>query len=136
MSLFNEKVKLNKVLWKELIIGAVEGFVWCTILFLIVYGYNEEMIDLLNFLNDNVDKVFSLYFCMLAIFVVIAVLIKLGFFVLRFEAPVKAVKRTKHVEAPKATTVKKAPAKKHVAKPAAKVTTAKKTTTKKKTTKK
>ena len=112
MSLFNEKVKLNKVLWKELIIGAVEGFVWCTILFLIVYGYNEEMIDLLNFLNDNVDKVFSLYFCMLAIFVVIAVLIKLGFFVLRFEAPAKAAKRTKHVEAPKATAVKKAPAKK------------------------
>lgn len=112
MSLFNEKVKLNKVLWKELLIGAVEGFIWCTILFLIVYGYNEEIIDLLNFLNDNVDKVFSLYFCMLAIFVVIAVLIKLGFFIIKFDAP-KTVKRTRHVEAPKAaTTVKKATTKK------------------------
>ena len=123
MSLFNEKVKLNKVLWKELIVGAFEGFLWCTVLFLIVYGYNEEMIDLLQFMSDNVDKVWSLYFCMLAIFVVIATLMKLGMFILKFEAPAKRArhveapaKRTRHVEAPKAT--------------------ARKTTTKKKVTKK
>ena len=113
MSLFNEKVKLNKVLWKELIVGAFEGFLWCTVLFLIVYGYNEEMIDLLQFMSDNVDKVWSLYFCMLAIFVVITTLMKLGMFILKFEAPAK---KTRHVEAPKAT--------------------ARKTTTKKKATKK
>ena len=118
MSLFNEKVKLNKVLWKELIVGAFEGFLWCTVLFLIVYGYNEEMIDLLQFMSDNVDKVWSLYFCMLAIFVVIATLMKLGMFILKFEAPAK---KPRHVEAPKA---------------AAKKVTAKKATTKKKATKK
>ncbi len=112
MSLFNEKVKLNKVLWKELIIGAFEGFLWCTVLFLIVYGYNEEMIDLLQFMSDNVDKVWSLYFCMLAIFVVIATLMKLGMFILKFEAPAK---RTRRVEAPKAT-AKKATTKKKATK--------------------
>jgi len=117
VSLFNEKLKLNKVLWKELVIGAFEGFIWCTVLFLIVYGYNEQIIDLLHFLSDNVDKVWSLYFCLLAIFVVIAVLIKLGFFILKFDAP-KTTKRVRHVETPKATTTRKT------------------TTTKKKTTKK
>lgn len=116
MSLFNEKLKVNKVLWKELLIGAVEGFVWCTVLFLIVYGYNEEMIDLLQFMADNVDKVFSLYFCMLAIFVVIAVLMKLGFFILKFDTPKAAPRRTRHVEAPKAATVKKATTKKKTTK--------------------
>ena len=110
MNLFTEKVKLNKVLWKELLIGAIEGFAWCSILFLIVYGYNEEMIDLLQFMSDNVDKVWALYFSLLAIFVVIAVLMKLGLFILKFDAP--KTRRTRHVEAPKATTTRKAPAKK------------------------
>ena len=116
MNIFKEKVKISKVLWKELIIGALDGFVWCTVLFLIVYLYNEEMIDLLHFMSDNVDKVWSLYFSILAIFIVIAVLIKLGFFILKFNVPKKTQKRTKRVEVPKTTT--------------------RKTTVKKKTTKK
>ena len=113
MSLFNEKVKVNKVLWKELIIGVVEAFIWCTILFLLLFGYGAELIEMLEYMTENVE-VWSVYFAFLPIFIIIGVLIKLGFFVIKYDAP----------------------AKKHVAKPAAKTTTAKKTTTKKKTTKK
>ena len=116
MSLFNEKVKLNKVLWKELVIGILEGFLWCTVLFLIVYGYNEEMIDLLNFMSDNVDKVWALYFSLLAIFVVISVLIKLGFFIVKSEVTSKPARRVKRAETPKVTAVKKTTAKKKTTK--------------------
>ena len=114
MSLFNEKVKVNKVLWKELVIGVVEAFVWCTVLFLLLFGYSAELVEMLEYMTENVE-VWSLYFAFLPIFIIIGVLIKLGFFVIKYDAP----------------------AKKQVVKPAAKTTTtAKKTTTKKKTTKK
>lgn len=115
MSLFNEKVKINKVLWKELLIGVVEAFLWCTILFLLVYGYNEEIIEMLQFMSENVDKVWSFYFAILPIFIIIAILIKLGFFVLKLDTPEK--KKTRAV-ATRTTTTKK-------------TTTAKKKTTKK-----
>lgn len=113
MNIFKEKVKYNKVLWKELIMGVVEAFIWCTVLFLIVYGYNEEMIDLLQFMIDNVDKIWSLYFSFLAIFIVIATMIKLGFFVLKIDVPEEKPARTR-TAAPRATkkTVKKRTTKK------------------------
>lgn len=107
MNIFNEKVKIDKVLWKELLIGVFEAFLWCTVLFLIVYGYNEEMIDLLQFLSDNVDKVFNLYFSLLLVFIVIAVLMKLGFFVLKIDVP-----ETKKVRTTAPKTTKKVTAKK------------------------
>jgi len=116
VNVFKEKVKYNKVLWKELIMGVVEAFIWCSVLFLIVYGYNEEMIDLLQFMSDNVDKVWSLYFSILAIFIVIATMIKLGFFVLKIDVPeeAKATRTRTRTAAPRATkkTVKKRTTKK------------------------
>ena len=113
MNIFKEKVKYNKVLWKELIMGVVEAFIWCSVLFLIVYGYNEEMVDLLNFMIDNVDQVWALYFSLLAIFIVIATMIKLGFFVLKIDVPEEKPARAR-VSAPRATkkTVKKRTTKK------------------------
>ena len=104
MNIFKEKVKYNKVLWKELIMGVVEAFIWCSVLFLIVYGYNEEMVDLLNFMIDNVDQVWALYFSLLAIFIVIATMIKLGFFVLKIDVP-EETKAPRKV-APRTTTKK------------------------------
>ena len=102
-----EKVKYNKVLWKELIMGVVEAFIWCTVLFLIVYGYNEEMIDLLDFMMNNVDQIWSLYFSLLAIFIVIATMIKLGFFVLKIDVPETSAPRKAAPRATKKTTKKR-----------------------------
>lgn len=107
MNILKEKVKYNKVLWKELIIGVVEAFIWCTVLFLIVYGYNEEMIDLLDFMMNNVDQIWSLYFSLLAIFIVIATMIKLGFFVLKIDVPETSAPRKAAPRATKKTTKKR-----------------------------
>lgn len=107
MNILKEKVKYNKVLWKELIMGVVEAFIWCTVLFLIVYGYNEEMIDLLDFMMNNVDQIWSLYFSLLAIFIVIATMIKLGFFVLKIDVPETSAPRKAAPRATKKTTKKR-----------------------------
>lgn len=107
MNFFNEKVSYDKVLWKELFIGVIEGFLWCSILFLLVYGYNEELIEMLQFMSENVDKVWSLYFAILPIFIIIAFIIKLGFFVLKIDIPQEKKSRTSVVKTAKKPAKKK-----------------------------
>lgn len=98
MKLLNEKIKLDNNLWKELLIGAMEGLICGSILFLLIYGYNDAIIDLLQFMNENVDKVWSVYFSFLAIFVVITVSMKLGLFISKCNAT-KTKKKSKRKEA-------------------------------------
>lgn len=100
----NLKVNYNKVLWKELFIGIIEGFLWCSIIFLAVYGFCDEIIELLQFMTDNVDKVWPIYFSVLPIFIVIAMVLKLGAFILKFDGHAEKKTRTAAPKATKKTT--------------------------------
>ncbi|MBQ7104829.1 MAG: hypothetical protein IJN90_03135 [Bacilli bacterium] len=112
MNIFNEKVKFTKVLWKELFIGVVEAIIWLSLLFIIVLGYNTELIEMLEFVVDNSDKVGEFYLALLPIFIIIALLIKLGFFIIKMEIPNNRKKAVTTKAAPRKTTTKKKTSKK------------------------
>ena len=107
VSIIPEKVETSKVLET---FSSIEKFLDNHFaIFLIVYGYNEEIIDILNFMIDNGEHFWVLYFLLLAIFIVIAVMLKLVFFVLKIdvEDKAKAPRKVAHkTTAPKATTKK------------------------------
>lgn len=101
----NLKVSYNKTLWKELFMGMLEGCLWCAVLFLAIYGFNTEIVDLLQFLADNYDKGWSIFFSVLPIFIVIGMLFKLGAFVLKFDdSEAKATRKTTRKTTKKKTT--------------------------------
>ena len=70
-------------LWKEIILGVIEAIVWCTVIFLLVYNYSDEIIEMVQFMADNVDKVFTLYLILLPIFIIIAITIKIGIYTIK-----------------------------------------------------
>ncbi len=68
----------DKKLGKEVIIGIIEAVVWCSIVFLLIYGYSDTIIDIIRFMADNNDKALCFYLTLLPIFIIVAIIIKAG----------------------------------------------------------
>lgn len=124
MNLFSTKVTYNKVFWKELLIGALEGLAWFVVIGLLVYEFSDGIIELLQYMNDNFDTVLPIFFGLLPVFIIIGVVFKLSAFIIKYnvvDGKTVAAKRpaTAKVATKKAATTKR-------------TTTAKKKTTSKK----
>lgn len=104
MKFLREKVIVDKVLWKELLLGLIDAFIWCTILFILICGFSEEIIEILDFVTDNTSNVLTLYWTILPIFIAIAIVIKLLYFVLKYDSSKDGTPRRRRTTTSKKTT--------------------------------
>ena len=125
MNLFSTKVTYNKVFWKELLIGALEGLAWFVVIGLLVYEFSDGIIELLQYMNDNFDTVLPICFSIfLPLFIIIGVVFKLLAFIIKYDVVDGKTVAAKRPATAKVATKKAATTKR--------TTTAKKKTTSKK----
>ena len=76
-----DKVKCEKVFWKELVKGAVLGIIWCSIVFILVLVASDELVIAIEGMAQEPKYILKLYFPVLLFFIVIGIIIKMGVFV-------------------------------------------------------
>jgi len=101
--------KFTKNLWKAILVGAIEGLIWCVLVFFAIYAFSDGIIDLIEFMTENTDKVVPIFLAVLPLFVLLGIAIKL------LKVDGHKEKRTRTVatkKTTKATTTKKKTTKK------------------------